>query len=68
MQHLCSGSLAGTAPFPGRSRHVKDPAERLECPQGNLNTGVAWLSSARVVRRRVKSFNERNPYLMLHYS
>ena len=28
-------------------------------------TGVAWLSSARVVRCWVKSRNERNPYLML---
>ncbi len=26
------------------------------------HTGVAWLSSARVVRRWVKSRNERNPY------
>ena len=25
-------------------------------------TGIAWLSSARVVRCRVKSLNERNPY------
>jgi hypothetical protein len=28
-------------------------------------TGVAWLSSARVVRCWVKSRNERNPYLVL---
>ncbi len=34
----------------------------------NQNTGAAWLSSARVVRRRVKSFNERNPCLVLHCS
>lgn len=27
-------------------------------------TGIAWLSSARVVRCLVKSFNERNPYLL----
>ena len=27
-----------------------------------LNTGAAWLSSARVVRCWVKSHNERNPY------
>ena len=32
------------------------------CPQGSLNTGAAWLSSARVVRCWVKSRNERNPY------
>ena len=31
-------------------------------------TGAAWLSSARVVRCRVKSFNERNPYSVLNYS
>ncbi len=31
-------------------------------------TGAAWLSSARVVRFRVKSFNERNPHGMLNYS
>ena len=36
-----------------------------ECPSGNLNTGGAWLSSARVVRCWVKSRNERNPYCML---
>ncbi len=28
-------------------------------------TGAAWLSSARAVRCRVKSLNERNPYLQL---
>ena len=28
-------------------------------------TGAAWLSSARVVRCRVKSHNERNPYPQL---
>ena len=31
------------------------------------NMGKIW-SSARVVRRRVKSFNERNPYLVLNCS
>ena len=30
--------------------------------RGNLDTGGAWLSSARVVRCWVKSRNERNPY------
>ena len=29
-------------------------------------TGAAWLSSARVVKCRVKSFNERNPHSMLN--
>ena len=28
-------------------------------------TGAAWLSSARVVRCQVKSYNERNPYELL---
>ena len=28
-------------------------------------TGVAWLSSARVVKCLVKSFNERNPFFLL---
>src|ERR1700677_3559176 len=32
---------------------------------GNLNTGAAWLSSARVVRCWVKSRNERNPCELL---
>jgi hypothetical protein len=30
-----------------------------------LDTGAAWLSSARVVRCWVKSRNERNPYRLL---
>ena len=33
--------------------------------RGNLVTGGAWLSSARVVRCWVKSRNERNPYGLL---
>src|SRR5207247_11034980 len=33
--------------------------------KGGLGTGAAWLSSARVVRCRVKSHNERNPCLQL---
>ena len=32
---------------------------------GNIETGAAWLSSARVVRCWVKSRNERNPRSML---
>ena len=31
-------------------------------------TGIAWLLSARVVRCRVKSGNERNPCCQLHVS
>src|ERR1043165_7891948 len=34
-------------------------------PSGGTITGAAWLSSARVVRCRVKSLNERNPCLQL---
>ena len=33
--------------------------------RGNLVTGGAWLSSARVVRCLVKSYNERNPRFVL---
>ena len=33
--------------------------------RGNVETGGAWLSSARVVRCWVKSRNERNPYRQL---
>ena len=36
--------------------------ETRRCPSGNIETGGAWLSSARVVRCWVKSRNERNPY------
>jgi hypothetical protein len=39
-------------------------AVEIRCPQGS-HTGVAWLSSARVVRCWVKSRNERNPRPML---
>ena len=34
-------------------------------PSGTLETGAAWLSSARVVKCWVKSRNERNPYPLL---
>ena len=36
---------------------------KVRCALGNLDTVGAWLSSARVVRCMVKSFNERNPRL-----
>ena len=32
-----------------------------------VGTGVAWLSSARVVRCSVNSGNERNPYCLLNF-
>ena len=47
-------------PYPSLDM-VWNPPEREGCPQGSLTTGAAWLSSARVVRCRVKSLNERNP-------
>ena len=37
----------------------------IRCPSGKVETGGAWLSSARVVRCWVKSRNERNPYCQL---
>ena len=37
----------------------------ITLPSGETITGAAWLSSARVVRCRVKSHNERNPYPQL---
>jgi hypothetical protein len=43
-------------------------SERLEgafCEKRNQDTGGAWLSSARAVRCRVKSLNERNPCFLL---
>ncbi len=39
--------------------------QRCTFPSGDDKTGAAWLSSARVVRRWVKSRNERNPRLQL---
>ncbi len=39
--------------------------ESRKCLSGSPCVGAAWLSSARVVRCRVKSLNERNPYLQL---
>ena len=44
----------------------QEPWGNLGVPRkGSLETGVAWLSSARVVRCWVKSRNERNPHVML---
>ena len=51
-------------PYPSLDM-LKNLTERLECPQGSFCTGAAWLSSARVVRCRVKSLNERNPCFQL---
>ena len=40
-------------------------SEQSHFPFGALETGGAWLSSARVVRCWVKSRNERNPCIQL---
>ena len=40
-------------------------AVEIRCELARIETGGAWLSSARVVRCWVKSRNERNPYLQL---
>ena len=57
------------------STQREEPYQPLTCPvwgreiglfsSAGGNTGAAWLSSARVVRCRVKSHNERNPCLQL---
>jgi len=55
------------------SRQREEPYPDLTSPKGSMasrngglrKTGVAWLSSARVVRCWVKSRNERNPYRQL---
>ncbi len=44
---------------------LENPGESRECLSGSSCIGAAWLSSARVVRCRVKSLNERNPCLQL---
>ena len=47
--------------------HLKNVETRSLFGAGTW-TGVAWLSSARVVRCWVKSRNERNPYCVLYHS
>ena len=43
-------------PYRGLTYYATFGNKRLK-----VDTGGAWLSSARVVKRQVKSFNERNP-------
>ena len=50
----CAKALAGRTRKRGRT-----------VPNPEASTGAAWLSSARVVRCRVKSHNERNPCFQL---
>ena len=56
-------------PYPGldmcESGRCCSCRKRPANPQGGPTTGAAWLSSARVVRCRVKSHNERNPCFQL---
>ena len=51
-------SMQREEPYLGLTSEA-NPLERGE--EVNLETGAAWLSSARVVRCSVKSGNERNP-------
>ncbi len=47
-----------------RARHKRDGCRDTASLRSVL-TGAAWLSSARAVKRWVKSRNERNPYCLL---
>ena len=51
----------------GYTRATMAGTKRRNPARGSI-TGVAWLSSARVVRCWVKSRNERNPYGVLYHS
>ena len=51
--------------LPGFDMLVVARGNHARPSQEGASTGVAWLSSARVVRCRVKSLNERNPCLQL---
>ena len=48
-----------------RKRQVVEAGNVDEARKGEPDIGAAWLSSARVVRCRVKSHNERNPCFQL---
>jgi hypothetical protein len=54
-------SMLREEPYLGLTCGSEFPKE-VNDPSGNVYTGAAWLSSARVVRCSVKSRNERNPY------
>ncbi len=47
--------------LPGFDMHGCPLGNRSKLPSGETCTGAAWLSSARAVKCRVKSLNERNP-------
>ena len=52
-------SMIREEPYPGLK--VSDGCRKVSSLRGT-KLGAAWLSSARAVRCRVKSHNERNPY------
>ncbi len=47
-------------PYPGLDMYGLAPRKGSDA-FGGTYTGAAWLSSARAVKCRVKSLNERNP-------
>ncbi len=53
-------SMIREEPYPGLK---VTEVLRDECVRKDRKLGAAWLSSARAVRCRVKSRNERNPYV-----
>ena len=48
-------------PYPGLDMQGLGGGNVADARKSGTCTGAAWLSSARVVRCRVKSLNERNP-------
>ena len=48
-------------PYPRLDMYVLTPRKGSHSRKGGTYTGAAWLSSARAVKCRVKSLNERNP-------
>ena len=48
-------------PYPRLDMHGLVPGNRSDTRKSGTCTGAAWLSSARAVKCRVKSLNERNP-------
>ena len=61
-QHVAVNTFPGLVHTARHTTKVGCSRSRWANPSGNLVTGAAWLSSARVVRCSVKSGNERNPY------
>ena len=62
-------SMQHEEPYQGLTCHEGERKLSVLTPRGlNVNTGGAWLSSARVVRCCVKSRNERNPRALFNSS